>query len=149
MKLNKIKTILSLATLKELKRDFKFFTVEKSSSTRNMETVAASKTLTKVLAKNIELSKHLDPNLLKYPLTINFFDSFDNLLKYLKINLKGNCSNIIFINADNVALKENDLKKLSYLSPLSLFNSFNLLFSPTILVLKCMQISAANNTTKS
>ena len=34
MKLNKIKTILSLATLKELKCDFKFFTVEKSSSTK-------------------------------------------------------------------------------------------------------------------
>ena len=91
-----------------------------------METVAASKTLTKVLAKNIELSKHLDPNLLKYPLTINFFDSFDNLLKYLKINLKGNSSNIIFVNADNVALKENDFK--SFLIFLLLVYSIVLIF---------------------
>jgi ribosomal protein L16 Arg81 hydroxylase len=149
MKLNKIKTTLSLAALERLKKEFKFFTIEKSSSTKKPNTIAVSKTLTKVLAKNLELSKHLDSQLLKYPLVINFFENFDDLLKYLKANLKENNSNIVFVNSNKVALRETDSRKLSSLSPVSLFNNFNLLFSPAILVLKCIQISAANNTTKS
>lgn len=149
MKLNKIKTTLSLTALERLKKEFKFFTIEKSSSTKKSNTIAVSKTLTRVLAKNLELSKHLDSQLLKYPLVINFFGNFDDLLKYLKANLKESNSNIVFVNSDKVALRENDSKKLSSLSPVSLFNNFNLLFSPAILVLKCIQISAANNTTKS
>ena len=149
MKLNKIKTTLSLTALERLKKEFKFFTIEKSSSTKKSNTIAVSKTLTRVLAKNLELSKHLDSQLLKYPLVINFFGNFDDLLKYLKANLKESNSNIVFVNSDKVALRENDSKKLSSLSPVSLFNNFNLLFSPAILVLKCIQISAANSTTKS
>jgi hypothetical protein len=149
MKLNKIKTTLSLTALERLKKKFKFFTIEKSSSTKKPNTIAVSKTLTKVLAKNLELSKHLDSQLLKYPLVINFFGNFDDLLKYLKANLKESNSNIVFVNSDKVALRETDSKKLSSLSPVSLFNNFNLLFSPAILVLKCIQISAVNNTTKS
>ena len=149
MKLNKIKTTLSLTALERLKKEFKFFTIEKSSSTKKSNTIAVSKTLTRVLAKNLELSNHLDSQLLKYPLVINFFGNFDDLLKYLKANLKESNSNIVFVNSDKVALRENDSKKLSSLSPVSLFNNFNLLFSPAILVLKCIQISAANNTTKS
>ena len=149
MKLNKIKTTLSLTALERLKKEFKFFTIEKSSSTKKSNTIAVSKTLTRVLAKNLELSQHLDSQLLKYPLVINFFGNFDDLLKYLKANLKESNSNIVFVNSDKVALRETDSKKLSSLSPVSLFNNFNLLFSPAILVLKCIQISAANNTTKS
>ena len=149
MKLNKIKATLSLAALERLKKEFKFFTFRKKFVNQKPNTIAVSKTLTKVLAKNLKLSKHLDPQLLKYPLVINFFESFDDLLKYLKANLKENSNNIVFVNSNKVALRETDSRKLSSLSPVSLFNNFNLHFSPAILVLKCIQISAANNTTKS
>ena len=52
MKLNKIKTSLSLASLRKLKQDFEFFTIETKSSNKKSKNVAASKTLTKVLANN-------------------------------------------------------------------------------------------------
>ena len=149
MKLNNIKTTLSIAELTNLKRNFKNFTIEKNFIDKKSEEIALSKTLTKVLAKNISLSKHLDPHILKYPLTINFFDSSINLMSHLRKNLKNENNNIVFVNTDNIALKENDLKKISSISTLSLFNNFNSIFSPAILVLKCIQISAANNTTKS
>ncbi len=149
MKLNKIKTSLSLASLRKLKQDFEFFTIETKSSNKKSENVAVSKTLTKVLAKNTNLSKYLDSNLLKYPLTINFFTNLENLLSHLKNNLDKKENNIIFINTDKVVSKENNIKQLSCISPPDLFRNLNSFFSPTILVLKCLQISAANNTTKS
>jgi hypothetical protein len=149
MKLNKIKTSLSLASLRKLKQDFELFTIETKSSNKKSENVAVSKTLTKVLAKNTNLSKYLDSNLLKYPLTINFFTNLENLLSHLKNNLDKKENNIIFINTDKVVSKENNIKQLSYISPPDLFRNLNSFFSPTILVLKCLQISAANNTTKS
>jgi len=133
MKLNKIKTSLSLASLRKLKQDFEFFTIETKSSNKKSKNVAVSKTLTKVLAKNTNLSKYLD----------------SNLLKYLKNNLDKKENNIIFINTDKVVSKENNIKQLSCISPPDLFRNLNSFFSPTILVLKCLQISAANNTTKS
>ena len=58
-------------------------------------------------------------------------------------------NNIIFINADVVALKENNSKKIASISNLNLFNTLNSIFLPTLLVMKCLQISSANNTTKS
>jgi len=149
MKLNKIKTSLSLASLRKLKQDFEFFTIETKSSNKKSKNVAASKTLTKVLANNTNLSKYLDSNLLKYPLTINFFTNLENLLSHLKNNLDKKENNIIFINTDKVVSKENNIKQLSCISPPDLFRNLNSFFSPTILVLKCLQISAANNTTKS
>jgi ribosomal protein L16 Arg81 hydroxylase len=149
MKLNKIKTSLSLASLRKLKQDFGLFTIETKSSNKKSENVAVSKTLTKVLAKNTNLSKYLDSNLLKYPLTINFFTNLENLLSHLKNNLDKKENNIIFINTDKVVSKENNIKQLSCISPPDLFRNLNSFFSPTILVLKCLQISAANNTTKS
>tara|TARA_B100001093_G_scaffold316638_1_gene302073 strand:- start:117 stop:566 length:450 start_codon:yes stop_codon:yes gene_type:complete len=149
MKLNKIKTTLSIAELTNLKRNFKNFTIEKNFIDKKSAEIALSKTLTKVLAKNISLSKHLDPHVLKYPLTINFFDSSVNLMSHLRKDLNNKNNNIVFVNADNIALKENDLKKVSSVSTLSLFNNFNSIFSAAILVLKCIKISAANNTTKS
>ena len=149
MKLNKIKTSLSLASLRKLKQDFEFFTIETKSSNKKSKNVAASKTLTKVLAKNTNLSKYLDSNLLKYPLTINFFTNLENLLSHLKNNLDKKENNIVFINTDKVVFKENDIKQLSYISPPDLLRNLNSFFLPTILVLKCLQISAANNTTKS
>lgn len=149
MKLNKIKTSLSLASLRKLKQDFEFFTIETKSSNKRSKNVAASKTLTKVLANNTNLSKYLDSNLLKYPLTINFFTNLENLLSHLKNNLDKKENNIVFINTDKVVFKENDIKQLSYISPPDLLRNLNSFFLPTILVLKCLQISAANNTTKS
>ncbi len=149
MKLNKIKTSLSLASLRKLKQDFEFFTIETKSSNKKSKNVAASKTLTKVLANNTNLSKYLDSNLLKYPLTINFFTNLENLLSHLKNNLDKKENNIVFINTDKVVFKENDIKQLSYISPPDLLRNLNSFFLPTILVLKCLQISAANNTTKS
>ena len=149
MKLNKIKTSLSLASLRKLKQDFEFFTIETKYSNKKSKNVAASKTLTKVLANNTNLSKYLDSNLLKYPLTINFFTNLENLLSHLKNNLDKKENNIVFINTDKVVFKENDIKQLSYISPPDLLRNLNSFFLPTILVLKCLQISAANNTTKS
>ena len=149
MKLNKIKTSLSLASLRKLKQDFEFFTIETKSSNKKSKNVAASKTLTKVLANNTNLSKYLDSNLLKYPLTINFFTNLENLLSHLKNNLDKKENNIVFINTDKVVFKEKDIKQLSYISPPDLLRNLNSFFLPTILVLKCLQISAANNTTKS
>ena len=149
MKLNKIKTSLSLASLRKLKQDFGLFTIETKSSNKKSKNVAASKTLTKVLANNTNLSKYLDSNLLKYPLTINFFTNLENLLSHLKNNLDKKENNIVFINTDKVVFKENDIKQLSYISPPDLLRNLNSFFLPTILVLKCLQISAANNTTKS
>ena len=72
MKLNKIKTTLLLAELNQLKKPFKFFTLEKNLPNRKSKNIALSKTLTKILAKNIRLSNHIDPDFLKFPLTINF-----------------------------------------------------------------------------
>ena len=140
MKLNKIKTSLSLASLRKLKQDFEFFTIETKSSNKKSKNVAASKTLTKVLANNTNLSKYLDSNLLKYPLTINFFTNLENLLSHLKNNLDKKENNIVFINTDKVVFKENDIKQLSYISPPDLLRNLNSFFLPTILVLKCLQI---------
>ena len=53
MKLNKIKTTLLLAELNQLKKPFKFFTLEKNPPNRKSRNIALSKTLTKILAKNI------------------------------------------------------------------------------------------------
>jgi hypothetical protein len=149
MKLNKIKTTLSLASLNILKKKYKFFTIEKNFNNSNKTNIAVSRTLNKVLAKNINLSEFIDFSLLKFPLTINFFIDLNDLLHHLRKNIELKNSNIVFINTEQVSLKENSLKKISYISPIDLSNKFNKILSPTILVLKCIQLSAANNTTKS
>ena len=149
MKLNKIKTTLLLAELNQLKKPFKFFTLEKNPPNRKSRNIALSKTLTKILAKNIRLSNHIDAGFLKFPLTINFFKSYSDLIKHLEDDSKKKDNNIIFINADVVALKENNSKKIASISNLNLFNTLNSIFLPTLLVMKCLQISSANNTTKS
>ena len=149
MKLNKIKTTLLLAELNQLKKPFKFSTLEKNLPNRKSKNIALSKTLTKILAKNIRLSNHIDPDFLKFPLTINIFKSHSDLIKHLEDDSKKKDNNIIFINADVVALKENNSKKIASISNLNLFNTLNSIFLPTLLVMKCLQISSANNTTKS
>ena len=65
MKLNKIKTTLSLASLNILKKKYKFFTIERNFNNSNKTNIAVSRTLNKVLAKNINLSEFIDFSLLK------------------------------------------------------------------------------------
>ena len=137
MNLNKLKTSLSVSTASKLSSQYKFFTIEKPFKKVPAKRAVATKTLTRILAKHLKLSKHLDPSDLKYPLVINFFEDLDSFVEHLTENYGKNGSNIVFMSTGNVVFKQNFANKAS---PLHLFNRFNSLFDSSIMLLRCLKL---------
>ena len=139
MKQNKLKTSLSIAAISRLNSQYDLFTIEKFFNKEPAEKAIATKTLTKVSAKHLNLSKHLDTLNLKYPLTINFFEDIESFIEHLNNNTDK--SNIIFISTGQIVSKQNIPNKISCLS---LFNRFNSLFNSSILLLRCLKLAQKN-----
>ena len=137
MNLNKLKTSLSVSTASKLSSQYKFFTIEKPFKKVPAKRAVATKTLTRILAKHLKLSKHLDPSDLKYPLVINFFEDLDSFVEHLTENYGKNGSNIVFMSTGNVVFKQNFANKVS---PLHLFNRFSSLFASSIMLLRCLKL---------
>lgn len=137
MNLNKLKTSLSVSTASKLSSQYKFFTIEKPFKKVSAKRAVATKTLTRILAKHLKLSKHLDPSDLKYPLVINFFEDLDSFVEHLTENYGKNGSNIVFMSTGNVVFKQNFANKVS---PLHLFNRFSSLFDSSIMLLRCLKL---------
>ena len=83
MNQNKLKTSLSVAAVSKLSSKYKFFTIEKIFKKGYIKRGVASKTLTKILAKHLKLSKYLNTSNLKYPLVITFFENSESFFEYL------------------------------------------------------------------
>lgn len=137
MNLNKLKTSLSVSTVSNLSSQYKFFTIEKPFKKVPAKKAVATKTLTRILAKHLKLSKHLDSSDLKYPLVINFFKDLDSFVEHLTENYGKNGSNIVFMSTGNVVFKQNFANKVS---PLHLFNRFSSLFDSSIMLLRCLKL---------
>ncbi len=137
MNLNKLKTSLSVSTASKLSSQYKFFTIEKPFKKVPAKRAVATKTLTRILAKHLKLSKYLDPSDLKYPLVINFFEDLDSFVEHLTENYGKNGSNIVFMSTGNVVFKQNFANKVS---PLHLFNRFSSLFDSSIMLLRCLKL---------
>lgn len=138
MNQNKLKTSLSISIVSKLSSKYKFFTIEKPLKKKFTKKAVATKTLTKVLAKNLNLSNYLDSSRLKYPLVINFFEDLDSFVEYLDENSNRNENNIVFMSTGKVVFKQNFSNKIS---PLLLFNSFSALFNPSIMLLRCLKLA--------
>jgi hypothetical protein len=138
MNLNKLKTSLSVSTVSKLSSKYKFFTIEKPFKKVPAKRAVATKTLTKILAKHLKLSKHLDPSDLKYPLVINFFEDLDSFVEHLIENYGKNDSNIVFMSTGSVVFKQNFANKVS---SLHLFSRFSSLFNPSIMLLRCLKLA--------
>jgi hypothetical protein len=136
MNQNKLKTSLSIAIISKLNSQYNFFTIEKLFKKELAKKAIVSKTLTKVSVKHLNLSKHLSPMDLKYPLVINFFENFDSFIEHL--NEKSNKNDVIFISTGQIASKQNLSDKIS---SLNLFNKFNSLFNSSILLLRCLKLA--------
>ena len=139
MNQNKLKTSLSIATISKLNSQYNFFTIEKAFKKKSVKKSIVTKTLTKVSAKHLNLSKHLNPLDLKYPLTINFFEDLDSFVEHL--NKKSNKNNIVFISIGQIVSKENPFNKIS---SLDLFNKFSSLLNSSTLLLRCLKLSQKN-----
>lgn len=138
MNLNKLKTSLSVSTVSKLSSKYKFFTIEKPFKKIPAKRAVATKTLTKILAKHLKLSKHLDYADLKYPLVINFFEDLDSFVEHLTENHGKTDSNIVFMSTGSVVFKQNFANKVS---SLHLFNSFSSLFNSPIMLLRCLKLA--------
>ena len=139
MNQNKLKTSLSIATISKLNSQYNFFTIEKAFKKKSVKKSIVTKTLTKVSAKHLNLSKHLNPLDLKYPLSINFFEDLDSFVEHL--NEKSNKNNIVFISTGQIVSKQNPFNKIS---SLDLFNKFNSLLNSSTLLLRCLKLSQKN-----
>jgi hypothetical protein len=137
MNQNKLKTSLSISIVSKLSSKYKFFTIEKPLKKKFTKKAVATKTLTKVLVKHLNLSNHLDSSRLKYPLVINFFEDLDSFVEHLTENYGKNGSNIVFMSTGNVVFKQNFANKVS---PLHLFNRFSSLFDSSIMLLRCLKL---------
>lgn len=144
MKTKKLKKLLSVVYLNDYKKKFPFFFIKTSNVNKNTPGLIASKTLTKLLVKQIKLSNHLDSILLKYSLTINFFYSSLDMYNFLKKD-----SSVVFTDIGNIVLKLNNAESIKATSSINLFNRFSNLFNARILFFNCFKIAAVNNTTKS
>ena len=138
MNLNKLKISLSVSTVSKLSSKYKFFTIEKPFKKIPARRAVATKTLTKILAKHLKLSKHLDYADLKYPLVINFFEDLDSFVEHLTENHGKTDSNIVFMSTGSVVFKQNFANKVS---SLHLFNSFSSLFNSPIMLLRCLKLA--------
>ncbi len=139
MNQNKLKTSLSIATISKLNSQYNFFTIEKAFKKKSVKKSIVTKTLTKVSAKHLNLSKHLNPLDLKYPLSINFFEDLDSFVEHL--NEKSNKNNIVFISTGQIVSKQNPFNKIS---SLDLFNKFSSLLNSSTLLLRCLKLSQKN-----
>ena len=136
MNQNKLKTSLSIAAISKLSSKYKFFTIEKTFKKGHIKRGVANKTLTKVLAKHLKLSKYLNASNLKYPLIITFFKNSESFFEYLNENSRNNT--IVFMSTGSVVCKQNLPNKIS---SLHLFQNFSSLFTPSSMLLKCLKLA--------
>jgi hypothetical protein len=144
MKNKKIKKFLSYSYNYKYLVSSSFFIIEYGNSCSSVkeDNVLSSKSLTKNSLKNVELSKFLPVNSLKFPVTIKFFSKEHQLLSHVKNKLDNKASKTVFISTKRFASRSISSNLQKSLSVGNFFNSLKMSTSRLILLLKYLEIKA-------
>jgi hypothetical protein len=100
-----------------------------------------SKTFIKIVSKNVRISEFLSPYVLKFPLVLKSFKTFESISNYLFQKTKEKNNLVVFIKISNVFFKENSVSLISSLDILNSFNSLSRLLDASVNVLKLFNLS--------
>ena len=110
MKIKKIKKYLSLIHAKKYDFNAPFFIIESGKKVDTFGRPSSSKVLTKQNSRNINLSKFLPVDSLKYPLVISFFNSSEAFNDYVVNVLKQEQEKrIVFTSSKYIETKTKDI----------------------------------------
>jgi hypothetical protein len=147
MKIKNIKKAIGVTLSLKLVEKTSFFVLEsKNKNTKNNISISehseiSSKTFIKIVSKNVRISEFLSSSVLKFPLVLKSFKTFESISNYLFQKTKEKNNLVVFIKISNVFFKENSVSLISSLDTLNSFNSLSRLLDSSVNVLKLFNLS--------
>jgi hypothetical protein len=147
MKIKNIKKAIGVTLSLKAAEKTSFFVLEsKNKNTKNNINISEhneifSKTFIKIVSKNVRISEFLSPSVLKFPLVLKSFKTFESISNYLFQKTKEKTNLVVFIKISNVFFKENSVSLISSLDILNSFNSLSRLLDASVNVLKLFNLS--------
>jgi hypothetical protein len=144
MKIKNIKKAIGVTLSIKAVEKTSFFVLEtKNKNTKNNISISeiSSKTFIKIVSKNVRISEFLSPSVLKFPLVLKSFKTFESISNYLFQKTKEKNNLVVFIKISNVFFKENSVSLISSLDTLNSFNSLSRLLDYSVNVLKLFNLS--------
>jgi hypothetical protein len=144
MKIKNIKKAIGVTlSIKSVEKTSFFVLESKNKNTKNNISISeiSSKTFIKIVSKNVRISEFLSPSVLKFPLVLKSFKTFESISNYLFQKTKEKNNLVVFIKISNVFFKENSVSLISSLDTLNSFNSLSRLLDYSVNVLKLFNLS--------
>ena len=147
MKIKNIKKAIGVTlSIKTIEKTSFFILESKNKNTKNNIIISehseiSSKTFIKIVSKNVRISEFLSSSVLKFPLVLKSFKTFESISNYLFQKTKEKNNLVVFIKISNVFFKENSVSLISSLDTLNSFNSLSRLLDSSVNVLKLFNLS--------